>query len=199
MASPGLNALNFLLTTLFDLYTMIVAVRFLMQLTRADYHNPISQFVVKVTNPLLIPLRRIVPGFGGTDIAALALCFILIFIKFTLFKMIGFSDYIGSTGINMGAANFLQISLLSFIALIELFFNVFIYGIVIQAILSWFNTGGHNPVHSVLHSITSPVLTPVRRFVPAIGGLDLSALAAIVGLQVLKILVVQNLMLLISS
>lgn len=198
MASPGMNALNFLLTTLFDLYIMIVAVRFLMQLTRADYHNPISQFVVKVTNPLLIPLRRVVPGFAGTDIAALVLCIVLIFLKLLVFKLTGFSDYIGSIGVRLGAANMLQIVVLSFISLVELFFNVFIYGILIQAILSWFNSG-YNPVHSVLHSITSPVLTPVRRYVPAIGGLDLSALAAIIGLQVLKILVVQSLMQLVYS
>lgn len=193
MTSPGLNALNFLITTLFDIYIMIIAVRFLMQLTRADYHNPISQFVVKATNPLLIPLRRFVPGFAGTDIAALVLCFLLILAKLAIFKVIGFADYIGGQGLNLAAANALQITLLSLVSLVELFFNLFIYAIVIQAILSWFNQGAYNPVHSVLYSITSPILTPVRRYVPPLGGLDLSALVAIIGLHFFKILVVQSL------
>lgn len=193
MASPGLNALNFLITTIFDIYILVIAVRFLMQLTRADYHNPLSQFIVKVSNPLLIPLRRFVPGFSGTDIAALVLCFILIFVKLTVFKAIGFSDYIGGQGLNLAAANWLQIALLSIVSLVELFFNLFIYALVAQALLSWISTGGNNPAYGVLQSITSPVLTPLRRIIPAMGGLDLSALAGIIGLSFLKILVVQSL------
>ncbi len=193
MASPGLNALNFLITTIFDIYILVIAVRFLMQLTRADYHNPLSQFIVKVSNPLLLPLRRFVPGFAGTDIAALVLCFLLIFVKLTVFKAIGFADYIGGQGLNLAAANWFQIALLSAVSLVELFFNLFIYALVAQAILSWISTGGNNPAYGVLQSITSPVLTPLRRIIPPMGGLDLSALAGIIGLSFLKILIVQSL------
>ncbi len=197
--SPGINALNFLITTAFDLYAMLVAVRFLMQITRADYHNPLSQFVVKVTNPPLSLLRRVVPGFAGYDVAALVLCFILIIVKLTLYKLTGFNEYIGGHGIQLAEAGWLQVAALSFIALVELFFNLFIYSIVIQAILSWFNTGGYNPVSSILHSITSPVLRPVRKIIPPISGLDLSAIVAIVALHFVKILVVQTLVLAVFS
>ncbi|MCB1757736.1 MAG: YggT family protein [Gammaproteobacteria bacterium] len=193
MASPGMSALNFLITTAFDLYIMVVAIRFLMQLTRADYHNPLSQFVVKVTNPLLIPLRRVVPGFAGTDVAALVLCFLLLFIKLTLFKAMGFSDMIGGYSLSISAASWPLIAVLALIALVELFFNVFIYAIIAQAILSWFNTG-YNPVYGILHSITSPVLEPVRKVVPPISGIDLSALVAIIGLQALKMFVIPTLL-----
>lgn len=193
MASPGLNALNFLITTIFDIYILVIAVRFLMQLTRADYHNPLSQFIVKVSNPLLIPLRKFVPGFAGTDIAALVLCVLLIFVKLSVYKTIGFADYIGGQGLNLEAANWLQIALLSIVSVIELFFNLFIYALVAQALLSWISTGANNPAFGVLQSITSPVLTPLRRVIPAMGGLDLSALAGIIGLSFLKILVIQSL------
>ncbi len=194
MSSPGMNALSFLITTLFDLYIMVVAIRFLMQLTRADYHNPISQFVVKITNPLLIPFRRFVPGLAGIDVAALVLCLLLIFFKLSLFKVIGFVDYIGNHSVQLATAGWFQITALSLISLVELFFNLFIYTILAMAILSWFNTGGYNPAYSILHSITSPVLNPLRRVIPPIGGIDLSALIGIIGLHFLKILVVQSLM-----
>jgi YggT family protein len=170
---------------------MIIAVRFLMQLTRADYNNPLSQFVVKASNPLLIPLRKIVPGFAGTDFAALVLCFVLILLKLGLFKLIGFSDHIGGHSIPLTQVGSATLAALAFLALIELFFNLFIYSLVIQAILSWFNTGGYNPMTSVLSSITSPILTPIRRLIPSIGGLDLSVLVAIIGLQFAKLLTTQ--------
>ena len=192
MTSPGMEALSFLINTLFDLYIMVVALRFLMQITRADYQNPLAQFVVKATNPLLIPLRRVVPGVGGYDIAALVLCFLLILIKLFLFKGLGLSEFIGGMRMNMAYAATGQLFGIAVISLINLFFNVFLYAIVLLAILSWFNNG-YNPVQSILYSITSPVLTPLRNIIPPVGGLDLSALAAIILLQVGKILVVNSL------
>ena len=193
MISPGMNAFNFLISTAFDLYIMLVAIRFIMQITRADYHNPLSQFIVKATNPPLTPFRRFVPGVAGYDVAALVLCIVLLVVKLGLYKFIGFSESIGSLGISLSNASWIKILLLAFVSLIELFFNVFIYSIIIQAILSWFPSSGYNPVVSILHSITSPVLNPVRKIVPPVGGLDLSALASIIGLIFLKILVVQSL------
>ncbi len=199
MLGPGLNALNFLVSTAFDLYIMLVAIRFIMQITRADYHNSLSQFIVKVTNPLLVPLRKFVPGVAGYDIAALVLCFLLVVVKLVLYKMTGFSESIGGFAIALSNASWLKLLLLACVALIELFFNVFIYSIIIQAILSWFPATGYNPVTSILHSITSPVLSRVRKKIPPISGLDLSALAAIIGLIFLKILVVQSLVAIVAT
>jgi len=90
---PTIQALNLLITIVFDLYIMVVAVRFLMQATRANYHNPLAQAVVKLTNPVLVPLRRFIPGFQGHDIAALVLCLLLIALKMFVFKHWSSSPY----------------------------------------------------------------------------------------------------------
>ncbi|MDH3355332.1 MAG: YggT family protein, partial [Chromatiales bacterium] len=118
--------LEFLITTLFDLYITVIMVRFILQKVRGDFYNPISQFIVKVTNPPLIPLRRIIPGWGGYDIAAVVLMLILQSIAFTLLLLI--------RGSELGP---LMIINLAFAELISMAFNIFIFSIIIQAIISW--------------------------------------------------------------
>jgi len=185
MPSSGISAFHYLISTLFDLFAMVVMLRFLMQMTRADYYNPVSQFVVKATNPLLVPLRRFVPGIGGQDIAALVLCFLVLLAKFTLLKGLNFGDVTaGGWGDSLWRA---------MVGMISLVFDVFIYSIIALVILSWISPGGH-PVASLLQSITSPIMRPIRRFVPPMGGFDLSPLVALIGLQFIRILVVQPLM-----
>jgi len=172
--------LEFLLTTAFDLYITVVMLRFILQQVRGDFYNPISQFIVKVTNPLLIPLRRIIPGWGGIDIAAILLMLVLQSIAFTLLLLI--------RGVDL---QLLVIINLAFAELISMAFNVFIFAIVIQAIISWINPAGHyNPVGGILSSITEPMLRPARKYIPPISGIDLSPLAALMALQILKMLVV---------
>lgn len=154
--------------------------RFILQQVRADFYNPISQFIVKVTNPPLLPLRRIIPGWGGIDIASIVLMLILQSISFTLLLLI--------RGTDLGA---LVIFNLAFAELVSIAFNVFIFAIVIQAVISWINPAGHyNPVGGILRSITEPLLKPARKFIPPISGIDLSPLAALLILQVLKMLIV---------
>ena len=89
MQSP----IQFLLFTLFDLYTMVVLLRFMLQLFRADFYNPLSQFVVKVTNPILVPLRKIIPGVAGLDIASLIFAYLIVLTKFFLYAGISGSVY----------------------------------------------------------------------------------------------------------
>jgi YggT family protein len=193
--SPGANALSFLLNTIFDLYVMIVALRFLMQMVRADYYNPIAQFIVKATNPILVPLRRVIPGMFGQDMAALLLCLGLLLIKFFLFAALDLGSVsIAGTGLMLSGAPALTLVFLAVIDLLALFFNIFFFAIIILAILSWVSPGGYNPAAALLDAIAAPVLGPVRRVVPPIGGLDLSPLVALVGLQVLKILIIQSLL-----
>jgi YggT family protein len=178
MPSSGISAFHYLISTLFDLFALVVMLRFLMQLTRADYYNPVSQFVVKATNPLLVPLRRFVPGIGGQDIAALVLCFLVLLLKFTLLKGLGSFH----SSVVWGAT----------IGMLNLVFDVFIYSIIGLVILSWVAPG--HPVASLLQSITSPIMRPIQRFMPPMGGFDLSPLVALIGLQFIRILVVQPLM-----
>jgi len=194
MGNPAVDAFSYLLGAIFDIYAMVVAARFLMQTVRADYYNPLAQFVVRVTNPVLIPLRRFVPGFGGYDIAALVLCLLVIFLKLLVFKFIGL-DRAGVAGYMLPVASIgiTQLLALSFVDLINLLFNIFIFGAIILAIMSWFMPDRSNPAFTLLNSLINPVLAPVRRFVPPIGGLDLSVLVLILGLSALKMLVVGSL------
>lgn len=182
MGSAGVNGLNFLITTIFDLFAFVVMLRFLMQLTRADYYNPLSQFVVKVTDPPLKPLRKIIPGIGGLDVAALVLCFITLFCKYVLVKVINYGS--------AAAGGWAGTILLAFVGVIDLVFMVFIYTILAMVILSWVAPGGH-PISGLLRSITAPVLNPIQRYVPPVGGFDLSPLVALILLQLGRIVLVQ--------
>jgi YggT family protein len=174
LASP----LTFLISTLISLYILAVMLRFLFQLTRADFYNPLTQFIVKITSPALRPLRRIIPGWGGLDIAALVLMLALQMLSVWLVFLL--ADR---------AIDPLNLLIVALAQLVDLAFSVFIFAILIQAILSWITPGTYNPVTSVLFSLTEPVLRPVRRFVPPISGFDLSPLVALLGLQVIRMLV----------
>ena len=178
MGAPyATNAATFLIHTLFGLYILVVMLRFLFQVVRADFYNPVSQFVVKATNPPLVPLRRIVPGFAGVDLSAVVLMLILQFIELWLiFKVLG------QPGSLAGLAA------LSVAELLNIALNVFFFAILIQVILSWVNPGVYNPMTSLLHSLTEPILRPARRLIPPISGLDLSPIAAIIALKLLEYL-----------
>jgi YggT family protein len=173
------NPLEFVINTLFSLYVLVLMLRFLLAWVRADFYNPVSQFLVKVTNPLLLPLRRIVPPLGGIDMASVLLILAV--------QMLGIALILFLRGGGVGLQTLIFVSLAE---VVDLAFKVFIYGIVIQAILSWVNPGAYNPAVNLLHSLTEPVLRPVRRLLPPISGLDLSPLLAILGLEVLRRLVV---------
>lgn len=172
------DPLQFILGTLFSLYIMIVMLRFLFQLVRADFYNPISQFIVKVTNPLLKPLRRIIPGWGGIDVASIVLLIAL--------QMISVVILLSIVGQPMNPWLLFVLSLRELVALI---FNIYIYGIIILALLSWISPGTYNPVASLLYSLTEPLLGPARRLLPPISGLDLSPLLVILGLYVARMLI----------
>jgi YggT family protein len=183
-----LNPLEFLLSTLFQLYITVVMVRFLLQWVRADFYNPVSQFIVKVTNPLLRPLRRLIPGWGGLDIAALLLMLLLQLLSLTLILLLR------GHGVPLGILIPWSVA-----ELVALALNVYIFAIIVQAILSWVNPGHYNPVSSILYSLTEPLLRPARQLLPPISGIDLSPLLVLLALQVVKMLVVPPLMYLASS
>jgi YggT family protein len=173
------NPLEFLISTLFSLYILAVMLRFLLGAVRADFYNPISQFLVRITNPLLVPLRRVIPGIGKFDTAALVLLLILQLLSLAAIVL-------------LRGGNILSITLLAaaVIEIIVLMINVFIFAIFVQVILSWINPGAYNPVNALLNSLTSPVLSPIQRLIPPVSGMDLSPLFALIGLQVLKMLFV---------
>jgi len=177
MSSRGLYALVFLINTVFGLYTAAVMLRFLLQWMRADFYNPICQAIVKLTNPPLLPLRRIIPGWRGLDFAAVVLVAILQIINVALVLVIvdGFPDPLG-------------LAWWTLLKIIFLLVNLYFVTILVEAILSWTNPSHRNPIAGLLWSINAPLLQPARRLIPPLGGLDLSPLVVLILLQVVNIL-----------
>ena len=168
----------FLIDTLFSLYILAVLLRFLLQWCGADFYNPISQFLVKVTHPPLKILRRFVPSIGKIDTSSLILLLALQMVD-------DFSIYLlrGNT-INIGA-----LTILSITELISMLINVFVFAVFARAILSWINPGTFNAAESILATLTDPLLDLIRKFIPDLGGIDLSPLAALLLLQLAKMVI----------
>lgn len=171
-----MQATQFLITTIFDLYLMVVLLRIWMQMARADFYNPVSQFVVKATNPVIVPLRRIIPGFAGLDMAGILLAFIVGFAKFAVLQLMF------GNGFPAG-----QLAIVSLISIFKEAFNLIFWVMVIRAILSWISQG-YNPIEALLHQLTEPLLAPIRKFIPPMGGLDLSMLIFLIGMQFFQFL-----------
>ena len=177
------NAGVFLIKTLFGIYEIIILLRFLMQMVRADFYNPISQFVVKATSLPVKPLRRIVPGWAGMDIASLILLLMVIIIELLLLSLVA----------NLPMPSAIGLIALAMVELLKLTINVFMFSVIILAILSWVSPGGYNPVANLLYQITAPLMRPARRMLPPMGGLDLSPLVVIIVLYLLILLLVDPL------
>ncbi|MES9844339.1 MAG: YggT family protein [Candidatus Sedimenticola sp. PURPLELP] len=182
------NPLVFLVQILFGVYATIVLLRFLLQLTRADFFNPVSQFIVKLTTPVLKPLRKVIPGVAGLDIASLTLAWLVKSVELALTMLI--------VGINANLAVAFAWSIPEVIALL---INIFLFAILLQVILSWVGPGGYNPAANLLHSLTEPLLRPARKLLPDMGGLDLSPMLIMVGLVLLKMLLIPPLQALVGS
>ena len=188
MANPALNAIGFILGILFNLYATVVAVRFVMQIVRADYYNPVAQGVVRITDPLLLPLRRVIPSVKSYDTASLVLCFGVLLLKMLMFKLLslGYVPAMGQSLLVSGVP-IAKLVILALLDLIHQLFNVFIFALIIQAILSWIPGAAGNPVHSLASSIGEPVLRPLRKRLPPMGGLDLTVFFSIIGLYAIRI------------
>lgn len=182
------DPLAFLIQVIFDLMILVVMLRFILQLVRANFYNPISQFAVKMTTPLLRPLRRVIPGAGGIDIASIVLMILLKSLELILIMLVS----------GRGAQPLAAVAI-ALPELISLAINFFLIAILIQVILSWVSPGSYSPATELIHSITSPLLRPAQRLIPPIGGIDLSPMAVLVGLQLLKMLVIPPLQMLTAS
>lgn len=179
----GLNtAAIYVLQTLGSLYLLIVLLRFVLQLVRADFYNPLCQFAVKATQPLLKPIRRIVPSMFGLDMSSLLLAIII--------QMIVMGLTLALVG-----ERFDPLSLLvwSIIGVTALFLKIFFFALIISVILSWVAPRSHNPGAELVNQICEPALAPFRRIVPNLGGLDISPILAFMVLKLLDMLVINNL------
>ena len=180
----GLNtAAVYILQTIGGLYLLIVLLRFILQLVRANFYNPLCQFIVRATQPLLQPLRRLIPSIGGLDTASLVLAIIVQLILMALTLML----------LGYGVDNPVQLLIWSIIGITALFIKVFFFALIISVILSWVAPGTHNPAAELINQICEPLLAPIRRFMPNLGGLDLSPIVAFLLLNLIDMLVVRNL------
>ncbi|WP_166837853.1 YggT family protein [Rheinheimera pleomorphica] len=171
-----MQAVLFLIDTAFSLYLMVVILRLWLQLVRADFYNPFSQFVVKATNPLVLPLRRIIPSIGRLDTATLVLAYTIMLAKLATLQLL-----------QSGQMLVVPSLIFAVIFLVKEVFTLLFWILVIRALLSWFSQG-RSPVEYVMHQLTEPLLKPIRRILPPLGGLDLSVLVVLIGLQFLNIL-----------
>ncbi|PKG38807.1 YggT family protein [Psychromonas sp. Urea-02u-13] len=172
-----MSSVNFLVNTLFDLYIMVILLRVWLQVARADFYNPFSQFVVKATQPIVGPLRRVIPSLGGWDSATILFGFVI-----ACAKIITLSLMMNS------ALNPMVIAISGLVILLTAVFKLIFWVLVLRAILSWVSQG-NNPIEAVMIQLSEPLLAPVRRVIPAIGGLDLSMIVVLLGLQFVELLV----------
>ncbi|WP_417760434.1 YggT family protein [Shewanella sp.] len=170
----------FLINTLFDLYLMVVLLRIWLQLARADFYNPFSQFIVKATHPIIKPMRRVLPAIGNLDTASVVLALAVVVLKIVLIALIA------GQPINIAA-----ILLFSVVSVIKQAGVLLFYLLIVRAILSWVSQG-RNPFELVLIQLTEPFLTPIRRIIPPMGGLDLSVLVLFILLNFINLLLAQH-------
>lgn len=180
------NPLEFIINTLFGFYVLAIMLRTLLALVRADFYNPVSQFLVRITNPLLLPLRRLLPSVGRVDTSAIVLMLAVQMLAILLILLLR------GAGVPLGVLLFVSIA-----ELVGLLFNIYIFSIIILAVLSWVNPGTYNPVTGLLYSLTEPVMRPFRQLLPPVSGLDLSPMVALLALYLAKMLVMPILLLMV--
>ena len=173
-----MQALYYILDTLATLYEALLLLRLLMLLTRADFRNPIGRGIVQLTDPLIRPLRRVLPPAGRIDTASVVAIILFAAVKLWLLHLlIGY-------GVPSGFA-LLRATLLD---ILHLVLKTYLFLIILNAILSFVAPGNYSPAQSLLASICNPVLNPIRRVIPSIAGLDLSPLWACIAIQAVLLL-----------
>ena len=178
------EAFIYIIQTLGQLYLLIALLRFILQLVRADFYNPLCQFTVNATQPLLAPLRRIIPSVAGIDLAGLVLVLALQFLLIViLLSLTGFP-----------VVQLLpQILIWTLIIVAGLVLKIFFFALIISVILSWIAPGSHNPGAQLTQQICEPLLAPIRNLLPNLGGLDISPIFAFITINLLERLVIDNL------
>ena len=176
----GLNgAAIFVIQTLGSLYLLIVLLRFILQLVRANFYNPLCQFIVKATQPLLKPLRRVIPSLFGLDMSSLVLAILVQMVIFAVVLTLSYMSF-----------NILGLLLWAIIGVTALFLKVFFFAMIISVILSWVAPGSVSPGAELVNQITEPALAPFRRFLPSMGGLDISPILAFMVIQLIQSFVI---------
>jgi YggT family protein len=176
--------LHFLIYTSMTFLMIIVILRFLLQQAKADFYNPLSQAIVKITRPLLMPLRRFIPGVLGIDMASIALMILLqLAVIFVLGLILGQSTLFSFPLYSLAWAVLGTLTLVS---------NIFFWGIIISIVGSWIAPGSNHPVLALVNQLIDPIMAPVRKILPPLGGvIDISPILVLMGLKVLDMVLVR--------
>lgn len=181
MNDPVHATLLFLVNTLFDLYLFVLIVRVILVYVGASYVDPAIQVIIKLTDPLVKPLRRYIVNVYGIELATVFLILFFEILKFICLSLLSF-----------GLPSILSLLILTLADSLKLLIQTFFYAIILQAILSWIQP--HAPASRLLFQFTSPIMRPFRRYMPLIGGVDLSPIPALIVLQLINILLIGSLM-----
>lgn len=172
------NAGSYLVDTIIGFYLFLVLARFWMQWTRSDFRNPIGQFIITLTNPFIIPLRKFIPSIGTADTASIILALLIASIKTWLLASLS----------NIQPA-LEQIAIYAVSEVIRYSIYLFIFVVFVRIISSWFNPYGYNPLMAPIISLSEPLMAPARRITPNLGGLDLSPMLVFIFLNLSLILI----------
>ncbi|MDR3490454.1 MAG: YggT family protein [Gammaproteobacteria bacterium] len=168
---------SLIINTLFDLYIFVLLIRIILVAIRVDYYNPISQFVVKLTQPIVNPVRKFIPNYKNIEISTVILVLVFEFIKFLLLGILF-----------VGMPNVIGIFLIAFADALQFSLNIFFYAILIQAVMSWIQPG-NTPITQILTRMTDPLMRPAQRIIPLVGGIDITPIPVMLGLRLIIILV----------
>lgn len=177
--NPLIAALTLIIRVIFDAYIVILLLRFLLQKLRANWFNPISQFIIKLTEKPLKPFKKVIPGIHGFDLSILIFAFILQCIEMILLLLLTAN----------AMPNLLGIIILSVGEIMSKFIYIYIYAIIINAIASWIPNSHTNPLISTTQLITYPLISRVQRIIPLVAGIDISPIPTILGLVLLNMLI----------
>lgn len=177
--NPATEAGIFLVNAVFDLAVLVFVLRFLFEWARADFNNPISQFIARVTSPIIKVNERIIPRYRHYNLPSLVTAFVFFMFKIFFILLLQAGHMPALAGLALWTVG----GFLSFCT------NVFFFMIIIQVVVSWIQPQNYHPLIGILHKVTEPLMAPARRLVPPMGGLDLSPIVVLLALQLFIILV----------
>ena len=172
----GAETLSLIIRTLGEVFSLIVVLRFLLQLAHADFYNPISQAVAKFTKVPLAPFQKVIPKIAGHDFSALVLAFVVKFATLVLLLLVN------SRGIDV-----IAVSLISLVSLLSMILDIYFYAVIASVVISWVAPNSYHPAPQLISQLTEPLFKLARRVVPAIGGLDLSPILIFLVIQVVQL------------
>ena len=178
------QATIFLVELFFDIFILAFFLRYLFTIVRVDLTNPLSALIIKITNPFLKPLRRTIPGYLGVDWSSILVLVLAQAIEIILVTSI----------ISGGVPALSGLIILTIAHLLRMILYIYLFIILIQVIISWVNPNAYNPITAIMHQVSEPILKPIRRLVPSVGGLDFSPFIILVIINLLMMLIISPLM-----